>query len=840
MRHIRGIVTCLAATGIALIGQTARGAPTLRAQVSQKGDFALIGNTLAQECAPGTPAPTVGTVGLCGLNTVETAPDVFWRADAPLAGQASASTLVTAAQARSTAVLALPPGGQVTHAFLYWGATLAAPGTDMQVTLGREGGFSTSVMASKCYQSMNNYQCLADVTGVVQDEGLGGFRLSDVNIIPLANIDNDSVFGAWWMAVFYTDPNGTLRNLALFDGLDRVANMAPQNTMLTGFLVPNNGFTAKLGVVAYEGDNAITGDAFLFNGGGALTDAQNPNNNFFNSTRSTLGMTTSTMGDLPQLTGAPQSMSGVDLDIVDVTGKVMGGQKSAMIQATSTGDVYYLAGFITSISDYRPNFTTSTKTVTDVNGGVPVPGDVLEYELVAINTGNDTAINVVLTDDLPAGVTYVPGTLEITAGPNMGAKTDAAGDDQGEFAAGVVTVRLGMGADGAQGGTIPIDGSSTVKFQVMIDDDAEGIIANQALINAGGQNGAPPTDTPTDGNGGGDGSPPTEFLVEECGDDSMCPAMTPVCDVEGEPNKCVECLEDADCGGLLPTCEVETGTCVCIPVGTEVCDGNDNDCNGEADDGFDVGQACMAGVGSCMAVGSVVCDGLDATVCDAVPGEPQAEVCDNADNNCDGDVDEGLGVGDPCTGGLGECAADGVLVCGDDGATECDAVPGTPGVEVCNDALDSDCDGNNDNGCACDEDADCGAPDSGQVCEPDVCIAGCRGVGGNGCPAGQECTSDDESVGECVPGGGTGGESMSGTDSTPTEGGPTESDSVTASATDSVTDGDGDSASGSDGVGLDDEGFGFDCDCDANGRGAPAGLALLGLLALGRRRRRAV
>jgi uncharacterized repeat protein (TIGR01451 family)/MYXO-CTERM domain-containing protein len=837
------------ATGFGLIGQEVRAAPTLRAQVSQEGDFALIGNTLGHECAAGTPAPVVGTVGLCGMSIDDSAPDVFWRADALLPGQAQANTLITAAQARSSAMLAVPAGGQVTHAFLYWGATLAAPGTDMEITLDREGGFSTPIMASKCYQSNNNsYQCLADVTTIVQAEGVGSYRVSDVNIVPLADLNSSSVFGGWWMAVFYTDPNGTQRNLALFDGLDPVSNGMPQNTMLTGFLVPNNGFTAKLGVIAYEGDNTITGDSFLFNGGMALTNAQNPANNFFNGTRSTLGMATSVVGDLPQLTGTPQSMSGVDFDIVDVTAKVMGGQTSATIQGTSTGDVYYLAGFVTSISDYRPNFSTSTKTVTDLNGGVPIPGDVLEYELVAINTGNDTAINVVLTDDLPAGVTYVPGTLEITAGPNAGAKTDAAADDQGDFAGGVVTFRLGTGADGTQGGTIPVNASSTVKFQVTIDDDAQGIIANQGIINAAGENGAPPSDTPTDGNGGGDGMPPTEFLVEECGDDSMCPADTPVCNLMGEPNKCVQCIEDADCDGLVPICEAMTGLCVCIPEGVEVCDGFDNDCNGGLDEGFGVGDPCMVGVGACSAMGALVCDGLDSTVCDVMPGEPTEEVCDQLDNNCDGSTDEGLGVGDPCTVGLGECAADGVLACDGGGGTVCDGMEGTPGVEICGDQLDSDCDGNNQNGCSCTSDSDCGGPDSGQVCEPDICVAGCRGVGGNGCPAGLVCTSNDENVGECVPDSGTGSDSNTGgtgdedsngvptEDSTPTEGGGNSNTAgATETATDSATDSD---TTGGGTLEIDDEGLG--CECNSNERGAPAGLALLGLLALGRRRRRAV
>ena len=51
--------------------------------------------------------------------------------------------------------------------------------------------------------------------------------------------------------------------------------------------------------------------------------------------------------------------------------------------------------------------------------------------------------------------------------------------------------------------------------------------------------------------------------------------------------------------------------------------------------------------------------------------------------------------------------------------------------------------------CGCDTDDDCGGPTSGSICEGNKCVDGCRGIDGNACPAGLECTSTTEAPGIC-------------------------------------------------------------------------------------------
>jgi len=106
------------------------------------------------------------------------------------------------------------------------------------------------------------------------------------------------------------------------------------------------------------------------------------------------------------------------------------------------------------------------------------------------------------------------------------------------------------------------------------------------------------------------------------------------------------------------------------PGAPELCDDLDNDCDGNKD-----GFATSCGVGSCASAGLCL-SGVDT----CVPGSPAPEICDGLDNNCDGVVDN---PADDDHDGLDECHGD----CDDANFA---VRPGRP--EQC-DNLDNDCSG---------------------------------------------------------------------------------------------------------------------------------------------------
>lgn len=147
-----------------------------------------------------------------------------------------------------------------------------------------------------------------------------------------------------------------------------------------------------------------------------------------------------------------------------------------------------------------------------------------------------------------------------------------------------------------------------------------------------------------------------------------------------------------EAGRIVDTCNPMEGTSP-----DDDCDGIDDNCDGATDESW-TSQPSACGVGACVATGITTCvNGEPGDTC--TPGVPAIEdaTCDGIDDDCDGAIDEEFPY-PPTTCGVGECAGNsGQLECvlGSEVDT-CNPMAGATG-EVC-DGADNDCDGSSDEG----------------------------------------------------------------------------------------------------------------------------------------------
>ena len=182
-----------------------------------------------------------------------------------------------------------------------------------------------------------------------------------------------------------------------------------------------------------------------------------------------------------------------------------------------------------------------------------------------------------------------------------------------------------------------------------------------------------------------------------------CATGGKACEVTVKPGERMEVCngEDDDCDGEVDegfdkdkdtytTCggDCDDRDAARHPDAVERCDGSDNDCNGVVDDGFNIGSTCTVGRGACAEKGKRKCysDG-SGVLCDAIAGSPNPENCDGIDNDCDGIVDNGLGE---ISCGIGACRQT-VPLCKDGKVSRC--TPIKAAAELCGDGVDNDCDG---------------------------------------------------------------------------------------------------------------------------------------------------
>ncbi len=286
-----------------------------------------------------------------------------------------------------------------------------------------------------------------------------------------------------------------------------------------------------------------------------------------------------------------------------------------------------------------------------------------------------------------------------------------------------------------------------------------------------------------------------------CASDAQCAALDatrPACAASGSnAGRCVTCTTDAHCSGSTPRCDTASNTCVactsardCVDPSRPICDATSHTCRGCST----ASDCTEPGVAACATTGANAGRCVQCTA----NRDCRSGVCDLATNTCVGCTsnadcagatpicDTSTRMCRPCSpsnptdcvaptpacatmgrdaGRCVQCTTASMSACTgstptcDPESNRCVAcVPGSASA-LCAMSRDgtaciADADGTRRCGCAVD--SDCGASDSGRICDPSShrCRDGCwPGDGHNGCPAALACSSADPMTpGVCASG----------------------------------------------------------------------------------------
>lgn len=451
-------------------------APSANAQLAIRqsevveGAYSMIGNLLI-DC------PTAAT---CDNNTaMMTAVDV----------DQDASTAMS-----SSATLQLPPGAAVRTAILYvsCSGTETTAGTnpgpwipaDLASYSVRFAGpaqpYSALVPADVQSNGTDNaYLARFDVTALVN--GSGEYFVADALLSPATHPFNRIL--SWVLFVTYDDGSPPVL-VNLYDGT-LTCFMGSTAINLAGFRTPAIGAPSALFTAwSVDGHPTISGESITV-GTRQVSNPQNPSNNIGNAT------VTSPAGPIPRNPASFRVTEEMDLDTFDVSSSFTVSQSNVDITFTcgnQEGVVYQAA--VIGVEIVSPVIEVE-KTVFDVNGGETIAGDELSYELRVRTTGGDDAIDVVLRDLLPEGVSYIAESIEYVS-PIAGMKTDLAGDDEAEWTGSELIFRIGEGASNTAGGTIAVGLEQLVRFHARVESTtvARNIVNLARLTARGAQGGS--------------------------------------------------------------------------------------------------------------------------------------------------------------------------------------------------------------------------------------------------------------------------------------------------------------------------------------------------------------
>lgn len=339
-------------------------------------------------------------------NTMNTAPN----------GTGAPCTILT----QSSATLNLNNNANIQAAFLYWSGSGTLAQADLNVQLN-----GTPITAQRTFTTVGPtglefFGAFADVTNFVKTTGFVNYTLSDLdltNVIP-PYCPTGSNYAGWSIVVVYEDAVLPNRVVSVYEGFQIVDHTGQTATIALNGLNVTNVNNAKVGFLAWEGDDNIAVAEELRINGSIISNAPlNPANNVFNSTNTYTNAT---------------NLWNMDIDYFNVGSLISLGDTSMNVQIKTGQDLIIVNNILVALSSLFADATISIDKISVTCDSREVKVD---YTVYNINGTTDLVKNVPIAfyvDDELVGQTVTKNIVAI-GGSESGSITltipDTAGDN---------------------------------------------------------------------------------------------------------------------------------------------------------------------------------------------------------------------------------------------------------------------------------------------------------------------------------------------------------------------------------------------------------------------------
>ena len=345
----------------------------------------------------------------------------------------------------SSAELNLSNTSTVVAAYLYW----AGSGTgDTSVNINGltvEADDTYTVDFIEGTDTLTYFSCYADITSFIMTEGNTSYELSGLDITEILTTNegyctNRTNFAGWSIYIIYEDSSLPLNQVNLYQGLDIINSSNQEKIIEISNLNVIDTVGAKIGFLAWEGDNSLNfGESLAINGNIISNPPLNMFDNAFNGTNTFTNSNT---------------YYNCDLDVYDIQNNINTGDTSAIITLT-TGD-------FDANGQFRADLIIVNNIITVLNS--QLPDATIVFDNYSVDCGDFTVLieftiyNSNSTDILPANTPiafYAEGNL---VGQSQTQNDIAINNSESS------TIAIAL----------PEDITDTLLLSIVIDDDGSG------------------------------------------------------------------------------------------------------------------------------------------------------------------------------------------------------------------------------------------------------------------------------------------------------------------------------------------------------------------------------